>query len=220
MSTRTITVDDALHAYLLRETLREPPLLARLREETAKHPFARMQISPEQGQFMAFLVETLGVRRALEIGVFTGYSSTVVALAMPAEGLLFACDVSEEYTAVARRYWKEAGVEGRIDLRIAPALETLARLEGEGAAGTFDLAFVDADKESYLAYYESCLRLVRTGGVLLFDNMLWSGRVADPSDQSETTTAIRALNRKARDDDRVATSLVPIGDGLLLVRKR
>ena len=220
MSNRTIQVDDRLHEYLLASSLREPDVLARLRVETASHALARMQISPEQGQLMGFLVEALGVRRALEVGVFTGYSSTVVALAMPKEGRLVACDVSEEFTRVARRYWREAGVEDRIDLRLGPAMDTLAALLASGAAGTFDFAFVDADKENYVGYYEHCLSLLRPGGVIVFDNMLWSGRVADPSDTSETTVAIRELTRKVHGDARVSTSLVPIGDGVLLVRKR
>ena len=169
---------------------------------------------------MAFLVEALGVRRALEIGVFTGYSSTRVALALPPDGRLVACDVSEEWTNVARRYWREAGVEGRVELRLGPALATLDDLIEAGQAGTFDFAFVDADKENYLGYYERCLTLVRQGGVIAFDNMLWGGRVADPSDQSETTVAIRALNQQLHTDGRVTITLVPIGDGLMLVRKR
>ncbi len=219
MSTHTITIDDRLHAYLL-GTVREPPVLARLREETAKLPEGGMQISPEQGQLMAFLVETLGVRRALEIGVFTGYSSTRVALALPQDGHLVACDVSDEWTSVARRYWREAGVEKRIELRLGPALSTLDALLAEGAAASFDFAFVDADKENYPPYYEKCLALVRTGGVIAFDNTLWSGRVANPEDRSETTVAIRALNKTLAADPRVSASLVPIGDGLFLARKR
>jgi caffeoyl-CoA O-methyltransferase len=220
VSTRTLGLDDRLYEYLLAASLREPPALRRLREETAGHALSRMQISPEQGQFMAWLVETLGVHRILEVGVFTGYSSTVMALALPPDGQLVACDLSEEFTAVARRYWREAGVESRIELRLGPALDTLAALEREGADGTFDLAFVDADKESYLDYYEVCLRLVRVGGVILFDNVLWSGRVADPAESAPTTVAIRALNERAREDQRVAESLVPIGDGLMLLRRR
>ena len=220
MSTRTIAIDDRLHDYLLSVSLREPPLLRRLREETARLPEARMQLSPEQGQLMAFLVEALGVRRALEVGVFTGYSSTCVALAMPEDGRLVACDVSDEWTRVARRYWREAGVEQRIELRLGPALTTLEALMAEGASGTFDFAFVDADKEHYVDYYERCLQLVRPGGVIAFDNVLWSGRVADPADTAATTVAIRALNDRLRDDERVSLTLVPIGDGLTLARRR
>lgn len=213
-------MDGRLRAYLLAASLREPEVLRRLREETSHHAFSGMQISPEQGQLMGFLVEALGVRRALEVGVFTGYSSTVVALAMPPDGRLVACDLSEEFTRVARRYWREAGVEDRIELRLGAAMETLAALLREGAAGTFDFAFVDADKENYLGYYEHCLSLVRQGGVIAFDNVLWDGRVADPNDNSETTLAIRALNDTVHRDPRVSTSLIPIGDGVLLARKR
>ncbi|HVU00746.1 MAG TPA: class I SAM-dependent methyltransferase [Polyangiaceae bacterium] len=219
MSPRTILVDDRLHAYLV-SSLREPEVLSKLREETSHHARSGMQISPEQGQFMGFLVEALGAKKAIEIGVFTGYSSIVVALAMPPGGRLVACDVSEEYTNVARRYWKAAGVESRIELRLAPAVETLAALSAAGEDGTFDFAFIDADKENTLEYYERCLRLVRQGGILCFDNALWDGRVADPADQSESTKAIRVVNEKLRTDPRVSVSLVPIGDGVYLARKR
>lgn len=220
MSTRTIQVTDAVHGYLLRETLREPELLARLRDETAKMPNSNMQISPEQGQFMRLLVELGGVERALEIGVFTGYSSLSVALALPEGGSIVACDVSEEYTSVARRYWKEAGVAERIELRLGPAAETLARLVEEGAGGSFDFSFIDADKSSYDVYYERSLELLRPGGLIAIDNALWGGRVADESDQEANTRAIRALNSKIAADERVSMSMVPIGDGLLLARKR
>lgn len=220
MSSRTVSVDDRLYDYLLRASLREPELLRRLREETAALPEAGMQISPEQGQLMMFLVEALGVRRALEVGVFTGYSSTCVALAMPPDGRLVACDRSDEWTRIARRYWREAGVEDRIQLRLGNGLESLAALLREGAAGSFDFAFVDADKESYVGYYEQCLELVRPGGIVAFDNTLWSGRVADPSDHRETTVAIRALNERIHGDPRVTMTLLPIGDGLTLARKR
>jgi caffeoyl-CoA O-methyltransferase len=220
MSTRTLGLDDRLHAYLLSASLREPVVLRKLREETSHHTLSRMQISPEQGQLMAWLVETLGVRRILEIGVFTGYSSTAMALCLPPDGRLVACEKSEEYTRIARRYWNEAGVEDRIDLRLGDAMTTLSALLSEGGGGTFDLAFVDADKESYPAYYDACLQLVRVGGVVLFDNVLWSGRVADPDDTTAATEAIRALNERCRQDARVASSLVPIGDGLMLLRRR
>jgi caffeoyl-CoA O-methyltransferase len=220
MSARTIPLDDRLYAYYLRVALNEPPLLARLRDETHRMPEAGMQISPEQGQLMAFLVEALGVKKALEVGVFTGYSSTRVALSLPPDGRLVACDVSDEWTRVARRYWREAGVEDRVELRLGPALETLAALVAEGQAGTFDYAFVDADKENYVAYYEACLELLRPGGVALFDNVLWDGRVADPAQSGATTRAIRALNEKIHDDPRVSMTLVPIGDGLTLARKK
>jgi caffeoyl-CoA O-methyltransferase len=179
-----------------------------------------MQISPEQGQFMALLVELTGVRRALEVGTFTGYSSLSVALAMPPEGRMIACDVSEEYTGIARRYWARAGVADKIDLRLAPALKTLDGLLADGRAGGFDLAFIDADKPSYLGYYERCLQLLRPGGLLLIDNVLWGGEVADPAVKDEDTVAIRALNDRVAGDDRVTLSMLPLGDGLTLARKR
>lgn len=211
---------EALHGYLLKTTLREPELLLRLRQETAALPSGGMQISPEQGQLMGLLVELVGARRALEVGVFTGYSSTVVALALPPDGTLVACDVSEEWTGVARRYWREAGVEGKIELHVAPALQTLDTLLARGQGGSFDFAFIDADKTGYDAYYERCLSLLRPGGLLAVDNVLWSGAVADESDQREATRAIRALNVKIAADARVTASLIPIGDGLYLTRKR
>jgi caffeoyl-CoA O-methyltransferase len=220
MSNRTLSLDNALYAYLLDASLREHPVLARLRAETARHPHVNMQIAPEQGQFMALLVRLMGARRCLEIGVFTGYSSLAVALALPAEGRIMACDVSEEYTAVARRYWAEAGVAERIELRLAPALETLDALLAAGAAGSYDFAFIDADKEAYAGYYERVLQLLRPGGLVAVDNTLWDGAVADPDDQSADTLAIRAFNESLHRDDRVDLSLVPIGDGLTLARKR
>jgi predicted O-methyltransferase YrrM len=220
MSTRTLTVDDELYDYLLAVSVREPRVLRDLREETARLPEAGMQISPEQGQLMRLLVETLGARRCLEVGVFTGYSSTSVALSLPPDGKLVACDVSEEFTNVARRYWRQAGVEERIELRLGPALSTLDELIGAGQAGAYDFAFVDADKGNYHAYYERCLTLLRSGGLLAIDNVLWGGSVADPSDQRDSTLAIRSLNEHIVRDERVSISLVPIGDGLFLVRKR
>jgi predicted O-methyltransferase YrrM len=220
VSNRTTAVTDKLYDYLVRETLREPELLARLRKETATVPGARMQISPEQGQFMGLLIEVLGARRAIEIGVFTGYSSLSVAVAMPKDGLLVACDVNEEWTEIARRYWQEAGVSHKIDLRLAPALETLESLLSTGGAGSFDFCFIDADKDNYPGYYEKSLELLRRGGLIAVDNALWSGAVADETKQDDDTRAIRELNRKVARDDRVSMSLVPIGDGLLLARKR
>jgi predicted O-methyltransferase YrrM len=220
MSVATIAMTEALYGYLLRTTLREPELLARLRAETAALPSAGMQISPEQGQLMGLLVELLGARRALEVGVFTGYSSTVVALALPMDGKLVACDVSADWTDVARRYWQEAGVASKIELHVQPALQTLDALLASGQTGTFDFAFIDADKASYDAYYERCLSLLRVGGLIAVDNTLWSGAVADDADQRESTRAIRALNAKIAADARVTASLVPIGDGLYLARKR
>ncbi len=220
MSNRTLPLTDSLYDYLLEVSLREPPLLARLRAETEALPLAAMQISPEQGQFMAFLVELIGARRTLEIGTFTGYSALRVALALPADGRVVACDVSADYTEVGRRYWAEAGVDGKIDLRLAPALETLDSLLEAGEAETFDFAFIDADKENYDGYYEKSLQLVRRGGLIAIDNMLWSGSVVDPDKQDKDTQAIRRLNKKLRRDRRVDLSLVPIGDGLALARKR
>ncbi len=219
MSNRTITIDDRLYEYLLGVSLREPGVLARLRAETMKLPRAGMQISPEQGQFMALLVKLMGARLVLEIGTFTGYSALAMALALPADGRLVACDVSEEWTATARRYWKEAGVDARIELRLAPALQTLRELLEAGSAGSFDLIFIDADKGNYLAYYEAGLDLLRPGGLIAVDNTLWDGRVADDAVDDDDTRAIRAFNAALHDDARVDLSLVPIGDGLTLARK-
>ncbi|HEY5598942.1 MAG TPA: class I SAM-dependent methyltransferase [Kiloniellales bacterium] len=210
---------DTLHGYLLANSLREPPLLARLRKETAKLPMARMQIAPEQGQFMRLLVELIGARRTVEVGTFTGYSSLSVALGLPPDGKLVACDISEEYTAVARRYWAEAGVAERIDLRLGPAMQTLDGLIADGGAGAYDFAFIDAEKEGYDGYYERCLSLLRRGGLIAIYNVLWSGAVVDEADQSADTRAIRALNAKVHKDTRVSISLVPVGDGIMLARK-
>ena len=220
MSNRTIDLTDSLYDYLLSVSLRETDLQRRLREETAALPMARMQISPEQGQFMALLARLTDARRCLEVGVFTGYSSLEVALALPDDGRIVACDVSEEWTAIARRYWAEAGVAGRIDLRLAPALDTLDALVAAGGAGTYDLAFIDADKTAYLDYYERALLLLRPGGLLMTDNTLWSGRVADPEVGDADTVALRHYNEHLHRDARVDLSLVPIGDGLTLARKR
>jgi len=220
VSRRTEPMTDELYDYLLSVSLREPEVLRRLREETASLEQAGLQISPEQGQLMALLVELIGATRTLEIGTFTGYSALVVALALPADGCVVACDVSEEWTRVARRYWAEAGVAENIDLRLGPALDTLDTLLAEERTGGFDFAFIDADKESYDAYYERCLALVRRGGLIAIDNVLWHGRVVDPSDTDADTEAIRVLNAKLAHDERVSISLVPIGDGLTLARKR
>ena len=213
-------IDDALYDYVLDVSLREADVLRRLREETARMPGAVMQVAPDQGQFMALLVELIGARRTIEVGVFTGYSSLAVALALPADGRIVACDVSEESTAVARRYWEEAGVADKIDLRLAPALETLDGLIAAGEAGTFDFAFIDADKTEYIDYYERALALLRPGGLVCVDNVLWSGKVADPAVSDADTLAIRAFNDKLADDARVSLSLLPIADGLTLARKR
>lgn len=219
MSNQTLNLDDRLYDYLLSVSLREPELLQKLRQETAQHPMSQMQIAPEQGQFMALLVQLIGAKKTLEVGVFTGYSSLAVALALPADGRVVACDVSEEYTTIARHYWELAGVSHKIDLRIAPALETLDSLLANGEAETFDFAFIDADKSNYAGYYERALQLVRTGGLIAVDNVLWSGRVADPDTDDNRTKAIRALNQQIHDDQRVTISLVPIADGLMLARK-
>ncbi len=220
MSNRTIGLSDTLYRYLLDHSLREPELLRRLREETAKlTKWAIMQIAPEQGQFMGLLVQLIGARRALEIGTFTGYSALSVMLAMPEDGRMVACDISEEFTDVARRYWAEAGLADRVDLRLQPALKTLDELIAGGAAGSFDFAFIDADKENYDGYYERTLTLLRPGGLLAIDNVLWNGAVADPTVDDTDTNAIRELNDKVARDRRVAISLVPIGDGLTLARK-
>ena len=220
MSNRTIGLSDRLYDYLLAVSLREEDLLRQLREETAQHPMRQMQIAPEQGQFMALLVQLLGAKRTLDVGVFTGYSSLAVALALPDDGQIVACDVSEEYTAIARRYWQTAGVTDKIDLQLAPALETLDRLLAEGQAGSFDFAFIDADKENYWNYYERCLELLRPGGLITVDNVLWSGRVAEATTYETSTKAIQAFNAKLHDDERVRLSLVPIADGLTLALKR
>lgn len=220
MSSRTLSLDDTLYAYLLNHSLREPEPLRKLRETTANHARSRMQISPEQGQFMRLLVELLDVRTALEVGTFTGYSALSVALALPSDGRLICCDVSEEFTAVGVPYWHEAGVADKIDLRIAPATETLQSLVDDGLQESFDMIFIDADKENYDAYYEMGLTLLKPGGLALIDNVLWSGRVADPANMSEDTVSVRALNKKLHADERVTMSLLPIGDGLTLARKR
>ena len=220
MASRRTEITDKVYDYLLANSVREPPVLARLREETATMPMAIMQITPEQGQFMALLVELIGARRTLEVGTFTGYSALSVALALPADGRVVTCDISEEFTAGGRRYWAEAGVADKIDLRLGPAEETLDALIAEGLSGAFDFMFIDADKQGYDAYYERGLALLRPGGLIAIDNVLWHGAVADPDNQEEETRAIRALNRKVQADERVGISLVPIGDGLMLARKR
>jgi predicted O-methyltransferase YrrM len=220
MSSRTLSLDGRLYDYLLAVSVREPRVLVELREETARLPGAGMQISPEQGQFMRVVVELLGAQRALEIGVYTGYSSLCVAQALPEDGQLIACDINAEYTAIARRYWQRAGLEQRIRLELGPALGTLDGLIAAGESGRFDFAFIDADKENYQAYYERSLQLLRRGGLIAIDNVLWGGSVADPADQKSSTLAIRALNARLIEDSRVSVSLIPIGDGLFLARKR
>jgi len=220
MSKRSISLTDSLYDYLLAVSLREPEVLRRLRDETGNLPESRMQIAPEQGQFMALLARLTGARRCIEVGVFTGYSSLVLALALPDDGRILACDVSDEWTSVARRYWAAAGVAHKIDLRLAPALETLGGLLAAGDAGSYDFVFLDADKENYLRYYELALELLRPGGLIVADNTLWSGRVVDPANDEATTVALRQFNEYLHRDGRVDLSLVPVGDGLTLARKR
>ena len=220
MTARTLNLDDALYQYLLDVSLRETPLLKRLRDETQALPMARWQVAPEQGQFLALLVKLTGARRLLEVGTFTGYSALCMAAALPAEGSLICCDIPGDYNAIARRYWQEAGLTGRIDLRLAPALETLGDLERQGGGEQFDLVFIDVDKANYPSYLEHALRLLRVGGLVLFDNTLWSGRVLETSPESADTRAIQALNLALKDDVRVDLSLLPLGDGLTLCRKR
>ena len=218
MSNKTINLPDALYEYVLSVSLREPEIAKSLREETAKHPMARMQIAPEQGQFMALLVRLMQARRALEVGVFTGYSTLCVALALPENGKLVACDIESAWTEIGKPYWQKAGVDKKIELKIAPALGTLDSLSKDGDA--FDFAFIDADKENYIEYYERSLGLLRAGGVIAIDNTLWSGKVADETANDSETRAIRAFNEHVKRDSRVEISLVPIGDGLTLARKR
>jgi len=220
MSNRTLNLDEALYSYLLDVSLRETPLQKRLREETAALPVAQWQIAPEQGQFMALLVQLTGARQLLEIGTFTGYSALSMAQALPEDGNLLCCDIDQQYTAIARRYWKEAGVAERVELRLAPAMETLGALVREGKAGSFDLIFVDADKVNYPAYLEHALILARPGGLILFDNTLWSGRVLERTPETADTRAIQSLNKRLKVDQRVDISLLPLGDGLTLCRKR
>jgi predicted O-methyltransferase YrrM len=220
MTARTLNLDDSLYQYLLDVSLRETPLLKRLRDETQALPMARWQVAPEQGQFLALLVKLIGARRVLEVGTFTGYSALCMAEALPDNGLLICCDIPGDYNATALRYWKEAGLAGRIDLRLAPALETLAEIERQGQGGQFDLVFIDADKANYPTYLEHALRLLRVGGLAVFDNTLWSGRVLEENTESADTRAIQALNRALKTDARVDLSLLPLGDGLTLCRKR
>jgi predicted O-methyltransferase YrrM len=220
MSTTQTGVAEDLTQYIRSVTVRESALFERLREETAKRPNAMMQISAEQGQFMDMLVRLIGAKRTLEVGVFTGYSSTTVALALPEDGRIIACDVSDEYTSVARRYWREAGVEHKIDLRLGPAVETLDALISQKQFNSFDFAFIDADKENYDQYYERALKLVRPGGLIVIDNVLWHGKVLDDSVQDADTRAIRALNEKLHHDKRVFLSLIAVGDGMTLALKR
>jgi O-methyltransferase len=216
MANRTLTLTDDLVAYVHRYGVREHPVLARLRERTAPLPESSMQIGPDQGAFMALLVKLIGARRILEIGTFTGYSSTAMALALPPDGRITCLDVSREWTDIARQAWTDAGVADRVDLRLAPATETLVTLDDD----TFDMAFIDADKPNYDAYYEGCLRVVRPGGLVMLDNVLWSGEVADPTVASQNARILHALNEKIAADERVEHVLLPIADGLTLARVR
>ena len=219
MSNRSIGLDDDVYRYLLDVSLRETPIMAQLRQRTAEHPMAVMQIAPEQGQFMALLVKLIGARRCLEIGVFTGYSGLAVAAALPDDGRIVACDVSEEFTAIAREYWALAGLAGKIDLRLAPALETLDGLLAEGQAGLYDFAFIDADKVNYQGYLDRSLALLRPGGLVAVDNTLWGGSLIEPEPDDADSRALAAFNLALREDERVDIAMLPIGDGLTLARK-
>lgn len=220
MANRSLQITDSLYAYLLKYSLREPAILRELREETAKDSMAMMQIAPEQGQFLQLLVKMLGVQSMIEVGVYTGYSSLCCALALPAHGRLIACDINEQWTRIAQRYWERAGVRDRIDLRLAPASATLDVLINNGGTGQFDFVFIDADKENYLEYYEKSLCLLRAGGVVAIDNVLWGGSVADDSISDVETNAIREFNNRLLTDMRVDISLLPVADGLTLARKK
>ena len=220
MSRKTLTMDDRLGDYLREVGVREPDIARALREETATLPESNMQIAPEQGQFLDFMIRALGARRTLEIGVYTGYSALITALALPDDGELIACDINAEWTTIAQRYWQRAGVSQRIRLQLRPALETLRGLVEAGESGQFDFAFIDADKTAYPAYFESCLELLRPGGVIAVDNTLWSGRVADPDAKDEDTVALRGFNARLGVDPRIDLCLLPLADGLTLARKK
>lgn len=220
MSNKSIGLSDELHEYLLSVSLRESEVMRRLREETAERPKSEMQIAPEQAQFLQFLLRLIGARRTIEVGVYTGYSALATAEVLPPSGEIVACDVSEEYTQVARRYWKEAGIDHMIDLRIAPAADTLDALLDDGQAGTFDFSFIDADKETYDTYYEQSLELLRPGGVIALDNVFRDGRVAEPNPEDESVRAIQELNEKLHTDERVDLTMIPVADGVTLAMKR
>lgn len=220
MSDYTLNLTPSVYQYLLKNSLREPEVLEKLREQTHKMSMAQMQISPEQGQFMRLLIEMMQAKKTLEIGVFTGYSTLSVALGLPENGKIVACDINIEWTKIAKKFWEMAGVTNKIDLRLAPALETLQSLIDQGEANTFDFSFIDADKANYDAYYEMSLTLLRPGGVIAIDNVLWDGDVADPNNHEKNTVAIRELNSKVHHDERVSMSMLPIGDGLTLARKK
>ena len=219
MSSRNDYIPERVYDYILANTLRDKPELKALRDETRDLPGAMMQISPDQGQFMGLLVRMVGARRAIEVGTFTGYSALVVAEALPDDGKLVACDIDDAMPSIGRRHWESNGLAGKIDLRIGPAVETLDAMLAAGEAGTYDIAFIDADKENYGFYYERCLELLRVRGLILVDNVLWGGRVADPENNDLSTVVIRDLTRKMKNDDRVDFSLIPLGDGLSLAVK-
>ncbi len=219
MSTKITKLTDSLYEYLKSVSLREPEILQRLRAETVLLPLGRIQIAPMEGQLLALLVRLLNARRTLEIGVFTGYSSLVVARALPEDGRIVACDLSEKWTGIARRYWEEAGVAHKIDLRLGPALDTLDALLAEGQKESFDFAFIDADKENYETYFERCYSLLRPGGLIAVDNVFWKGRVIDKANQEDSTRAIRDFNEMLHYDERIELSMLPVGDGLTLALK-
>ena len=220
MSAKTIFLNQPVYDYLRDVSLRESELMTELREETAGLEMAMMQIAPEQGQFITLLVQLLGVRRAVEVGTFTGYSALAIAMGLPEDGRLIACDISDEWTAIGKRYWQRAGLTDKIDLRLAPAIETLDDLLSRGQVGEFDFAFIDADKQNYLNYYERCLQLLRPGGLIVVDNVLWDGSVADPENKKPDTCAIRDFNLFIKSDQRVDISMIAVGDGLSLIRKK
>jgi len=219
MSHKSLGLSSELHQYLVAHSVQETEVQRQLRAETAQHPMGQMQISSDQGQFLAWLVQLMGARRTLEVGVFTGYSTLAVALALPTDGQVVACDISAEYTAIAQRYWQQAGVIHKIDLRLAPAADTLAQLIAEGHQGSFDFAFIDADKRGYPTYYEQALTLVRPGGVIAVDNVLWSGRVADAAVTDSRTQILRDFNQRLSQDPRVTLTMLPVADGLTLARR-
>lgn len=220
MTNKSLNLTNEVYNYLLDNSLREPVVLEKLRKETAKIEEHNMQISPEQGQFISFILKLINAKKTIEVGVFTGYSSLITAMSLPKEGKVIACDISEKWTFIAKKYWKEAKVDKKIELNIAPASETLSNLIDKGASGKFDFAFIDADKTGYRNYYELCLKLIRQGGVIMFDNVLWSGRVADESCKEEDDIALRELNKFLHHDERVDLSMLPLADGITIVRKR
>ena len=219
MSNRTLAISESIYQYLCDHSLREDPILKELRDHTYDMEERAMQIAPEQGQFMQMLIKLIGAKNTIEVGVFTGYSSLAIALVLPEDGRIVACDVNPQYTSVAEKFWVSAGVREKIDLRIGPARDTLSELISDGLANTFDFAFIDADKVNYDHYYELCLQLIRPGGLITVDNVLWGGATADDSINDTDTTSIRALNDKLHRDERIDLSLVPIGDGLTLAMK-